>query len=195
MFTSDGASISGFARAYLTHTAEILRAVDENSIGSFVEALMATRTARGTVWLMGNGGSAATANHFANDLAIGVKSRPAFRAVSLAANSSVLTAVGNDFGYEEIFTRQLQDRVEPNDIVVGISASGRSPNVVRALKLGRSVGATTVAITGFDGGDLRDLADIAVHAQTSQGEYGPVEAVHTVLLHIVSNYLMLRCRG
>ncbi len=184
---------AGFAREYLRHTAALLEAVNEDQLDAMIEALLAARNRGGAIWLLGNGGSAATANHFANDLVVGVRARPPFRAVSLCANTSVLTAIGNDFGYDEVFARQLSGRVRTEDVVVAISASGESANVIRSFEVAASVGATTVAVTGFEGGRTRDLADVSVHVPTNVGEYGPVEAVHTVLLHIVSNYLMLRC--
>ncbi len=187
-------SAKAFTRRYLEYTSEILRDIDDDAVCAFIDALLAARDAGGTIYTIGNGGSAATACHFANDLAIGVRSAVPFRAVSLASNVSTMTAIGNDFGYDHVFVKQLEGRLGVADVVVGISASGASPNVVNAIRYANENGAVTVGLTGFDGGGVAELAAVNVHVQSTKGEYGPVEAVHTVLLHIVSNYLMLRCR-
>ena len=145
---------------------------------------------------MGNGGSAATASHFANDIAIGSKSwsKP-FRALSLVDNIPTLTAIANDDGYEEIFVQQLKVQMVPGDVVVAISASGNSPNVVRAIEYANANGAFTVGVTGFDGGKLRDISRIGVHIPTTKGDYGHVEDVHMILNHLISAYLMRASRG
>ncbi len=114
----------------------------------------------GTVYLFGNGGSAADAQHIAAEL-IGrfSKDRPPIRAVALTTDTSILTALGNDYGFENIFERQVEALVGKEDIVIGISTSGKSENVIRALKKAKAKGALTVALTGGDGGLLKELAD------------------------------------
>ncbi len=144
-----------------------------------------------TIFFIGNGGSAATASHFANDLAYGTNDydQP-FRAISLTDNVPVLTALGNDFGYEDIFLRQLQVLAKKGDVLVGISASGNSANLVKAFDYALSVDIKTVAITAFDGGKIKALADEGIHVPTEPQEYGPAEDAHMVLDHLVSAYLM-----
>jgi D-sedoheptulose 7-phosphate isomerase len=168
--------------------------MDVTAIGAFAEALLDAREREATVYFIGNGGSAATASHFANDLAIGTRTtgRP-FRVVSLVDNVPMLTAVANDFGYAEIFLRQLQVLLRPGDVLVAISASGNSPNLLNAVEFANGIGATTIGLTGFDGGRLRQLAHLVVHVPTSAGEYGPVEDAHMVLDHLVGNFLRLAC--
>ena len=118
-----------------------------------------------------------------------IKARP-FRAISLTDNVPVLTAIANDYGYDEIFLKQLEVLMSPGDVVVAISVSGNSPNVLRAVEYAQAHGATTVALTGFDGGKLRPLAQLGVHVPTTRGEYGPAEDVHMILDHLVSACLM-----
>jgi len=114
-----------FAGAYLDYLSTVLKGIDRTEIGAFIETLLDARERGATIFFIGNGGSAATSSHFANDIAIGTNSysKP-FRALALTDNNAILTAVGNDFGYEEIFSRQLQVLAKPGDVVVAISASG-----------------------------------------------------------------------
>ena len=114
----------------------------------------------GTVYLFGNGGSAADAQHIAAEL-IGrfSKDRPPLRAIALTTDTSVLTALGNDYGFEEIFARQVEALVKPEDVVIGISTSGRSENVRKALLRAKEKGALTAAFLGRDGGTIKDIVD------------------------------------
>lgn len=183
-----------FARGYLDYLAEVLAQLDEDEIARFVTELLRTRDSGGRIYFFGNGGSAATASHFVNDIAIGSRSweRP-FRAVCLSDNNAVLTSIANDFGYEHVFVRQLQGHLHSDDLVVAISVSGNSPNVLAAVEYARSCGVRVVALTGFDGGRLRELADVAVHVPTKEGEYGPAEDAHMVLDHLVGAYIARVC--
>jgi D-sedoheptulose 7-phosphate isomerase len=188
IFTKDPAA---FAGAYLEYLTSVLKTIDVREIGQFVQTILDARERGATIYFIGNGGSAATASHFANDIAIGTNSydKP-FRAVSLTDNQAIITAVGNDFGYEDIFVRQLQVLGRKGDVVVGISASGNSPNLIKAFEYARSVGIKTVAITAFDGGKMKPMADEGVHVPTAPKEYGPAEDAHMVLDHLVGAYLM-----
>jgi D-sedoheptulose 7-phosphate isomerase len=188
LFTPDAVE---FAQAYLRYLQTVLQRIDPAEIGRFIDTLLQARERGSSVFFVGNGGSAATASHFANDLAIGTNAydRP-FRATSLTDNVAMLTALGNDFGYEEIFVRQLRVLGRKGDVLVGISASGNSPNLLRAFEHARSTGILTVAITGFDGGRLRATADQGIHVPTAVGEYGPAEDAHMVLDHLVGAYLV-----
>jgi D-sedoheptulose 7-phosphate isomerase len=185
-----------FARGYLDYLAQVLERLDEDEIARFVSELLRTRDSGGRIYFFGNGGSAATASHFVNDIAIGSRSweRP-FRAVCLSDNTAVLTSIANDFGYERVFVQQLQGHLHPEDLVVAISVSGNSSNVLAAAEYARSCGVCVVGLTGFDGGRLRELADIAVHVPTNAGEYGPAEDVHMILDHLVGAYIALVCAG
>jgi D-sedoheptulose 7-phosphate isomerase len=188
MYTSDPVE---FARGYLEYLQAVLRRIDPAEIGAFIRTLLDARERSATIFFIGNGGSAATASHFANDLSIGTNEydKP-FRAFSLADNVPILTAIGNDFGYEEIFVRQLRALGKSGDVLVGISASGNSPNLLKAFEYASSIGISTVAITAFDGGKMKALASHGIHVPTDMKEYGPAEDAHLVLDHLVTAYLM-----
>ena len=180
-----------FAEAYLKHLKSVLSRIDHSEIGCFIETLLDARNRGATVFFMGNGGSASTASHFANDLLIGTNDydRP-FRTISLVDNVSIITAISNDFGYDEIFVRQLQVLAKKGDVLVGISASGNSANLIKAFDYALTAGIKTVAITAFDGGKMKTLADEGIHVPTEPKEYGPAEDAHMVLNHLVGAYLM-----
>ena len=183
-----------FARGYLDYVGEVLAGLDVGAIASFVDVLLAARDRQARIFFIGNGGSASTASHFVNDIAVGCRhSKPPFRAVCLTDNSAVLTALANDFGYEDVFAHQLQTQMAPGDVVVAISASGCSPNVIAAFDYANENGAITVALTGFDGGPLADLAQLVVHAPTNKGEYGPAEDAHLVVNHLVAAFIAQVC--
>lgn len=185
------ANPAAFADAYINYLQSVLLRVDTSEIGRFIETLLDARKRGATIFFIGNGGSAATASHFANDLAFGTNDyEHPFRVVSLTDNVAVLTALGNDFGYEEIFVRQLRVLGSKGDVLVGISASGNSPNLLKAFDYASSAGIKTVAITAFDGGKMKVVANEGIHVPTEAKEYGPAEDVHMVLDHLVGAYLM-----
>lgn len=180
-----------FAAAYLKYLQVVLQKVDTREIGRFIETLLDARKRGATIFFIGNGGSAATASHFANDLSIGTNEYDhPFRAISLTDNIPIISAIGNDFGYEEIFVRQLRILGQPGDVLVAISASGNSTNLLRAMEYAKQINIKTVAITAFDGGKMKLLADEGIHVPTEAKEYGPAEDVHMVLDHLVGAYLM-----
>lgn len=180
-----------FAGEYAEYFGSALKALDLKAIGHVIDALLLAREQGKRIFFIGNGGSAATASHFANDVAIGTRSagKP-FRAISLTDNQAIITAVANDDGYEQIFVKQMEVLMEPGDVLVAISASGNSPNVVKAVEFANSAGGTTIGFTGFDGGKLKRLCTNVVHVGTDRGEYGPVEAMHAMLVHLIGNYLL-----
>lgn len=187
---------AGFARGYLAHLGKTLASLDIDAIAAFIEIILAAREAESTVFFLGNGGSAATSSHFANDIAVGTRSTgKLFRALSLTDNVAVMTAIANDYSYDDIFVLQLRYQLRPGDVVVGISASGNSPNVVKAIEFANTEGAHTVGLTGFDGGRLRQIVKTSLHVPTGKGEYGPVEDAHMVLDHLVGGFLMQVCRA
>lgn len=192
LYQDHKSDMTGFAVGYFRHLANLMERIDPKPIAEFLKLVLHTRKAGGRIFFLGNGGSAATASHFANDYGIGTRSpQNPFRAVSLTDNVAALTAIGNDFGYDEIFTRQLLNHdLTHKDIVVAISASGNSPNVIKAIELGRERGAKIVGLSGFDGGQLRAKSDISLHVPTEKGEYGPVEDLHMIFDHLTHAYLL-----
>lgn len=193
---SDFESRLNFAASYLERIQRLILSLDLPSIASFVSAVMEARERNAQIFFLGNGGSASTASHFANDISIGTREvlKP-FRAISLADNMSVLTAIANDHGYDQVFAKQLQVLLKPRDVVVGISASGNSANVVKAIEYAKCARAYTIGLTGFDGGKLRTIVDLSVHVPSAQGEYGPVEDMHMVLDHLLSACLANELRN
>jgi D-sedoheptulose 7-phosphate isomerase len=183
-----------YARGYLRRLSEVLRELDLDDIARAAEAMWRARDEGRRIFFIGNGGSAATASHFANDIGLGTKCDPPFRALSLTDNNAVLTCIANDFGYDRVFVDQLRVHMEPGDLVVAISASGNSPNVVKAIDFAAERGNTTIGLTGFDGGELRRKATINIHVPSERGEYGPVEDVHMILDHLISTFLTMRAR-
>lgn len=181
---------AAFAHRYLNYVSELLARVDPEAIAAFLKVLVEARERGSRIFFMGNGGSATTASHFANDVAIGSKSlRKPFRALSLTDNISALTAIANDYGYDEIFVQQLRVYMVPGDVVVAISASGNSPNVVRAIEYANANGGVTATLTGFDGGKLRSMSQVQIHVPTGTYEYGPVEGIHMILHHLIAAFL------
>lgn len=193
IFTSDPVS---FADAYLGYLTEVLKSIDRKEIGKFAETLLDARERGASVFFIGNGGSAATASHFANDIAVGTNSysKP-FRAISLTDNQAIITAIGNDFGFDEIFSRQLQLLGKQGDVVVAISASGNSKNLLKAFEYAKENGIKTVAITAFTGGAMKEMADEGIHVPTGPKEYGPAEDAHMILDHLLGNYLLRLING
>ena len=138
------------------------------------------------VFIMGNGGSATTAGHFARDLQIGtaIEGQPRVRVTSLTDNIACVTSLANDIDYDSIFKEQLIGQVGEGDVVIGISASGNSPNVLRGIEYARSQRAVTIGLIGFGGGKLKEMTD--KHIVLSSKDYGQVEDVHLTLDHIIS---------
>ncbi|MDX8412797.1 MAG: SIS domain-containing protein [Mariprofundales bacterium] len=183
-------SVGEFSKGYFSYLSSVLDNIDVREIERFVDVLLNARERGDSVFFIGNGGSAATASHFVNDIGVGTLSwEKPFCVMSLSDNSAVVTAIGNDRGYENIFVEQLRLYLKPEDVVVFISASGNSSNIVKALDFANAMGAMTIGLTSFDGGQLRKDAVCSIHVPAGQGEYGPAEDAHMILDHLVSAYL------
>ena len=179
-----------FSKSYFNYLTELFKKIDLREIQSFVDTLLSAREAGSLIFFMGNGGSAATASHFANDLAIGVNDyEKPFKVMSITENIPMITAISNDYGYEDIFLRQLKVYGKSGDILVGISASGNSQNLINAFEYASSAEIKTVALTAFDGGKMKEIADQGIHIPTGDKEYGPAEDLHMILDHLVGCYL------
>ena len=179
----------GHAQQYFERLRQVLNGIDHSEIDRFVDLLLQARRSGRNIFFAGNGGSAATSSHFANDLSIGTRQQKnPFKVISLVDNVATLSAIGNDYGYDQIFARQIKVYGQSDDLLVGISASGNSPNLLRAFEAGQELGLITVSITAFDGGKLKELADHSVHVPTNAGEYGPAEDAHLILDHLITYY-------
>ena len=154
------------------------------SISAIIECLVTALKSGGKILLCGNGGSAADAQHVAAEF-VGrfAKERAAWPAIALTANSSTVTAIGNDYGFEYIFSRQVEALAKKGDVVVGISTSGNSENVLKALEEGKKRGCTTIGMTGKNGGKLRTLADISISVPSD--ETPRIQETHILAWHII----------
>lgn len=177
-------------RHYFGAVQTLLNDIPFGAVDRVVEVLMQANHAGQTVFICGNGGSAATASHFGCDLAKRpvVPGQPRFRVVALTDNNALMTALGNDIGYEAVFAEQLLPLVRPGDVVIGISGSGNSPNVLNAVQVAREAGAVTIGFCGYDGGRLLGMVDIPVHVPSNV--MAMVEDVHLMLEHAICERLL-----
>lgn len=174
-----------YVRSYVAELQQTLDYLPVDLIQEVIHLLHKARINRRQVFIMGNGGSASTASHFVADLAKNTRkdSLPSFRVIGLTDNMAMVTAYANDEGYENVFAQQLANFVQPGDIVIAISASGNSPNVLRAVELANHSGAKTVGFTGFTGGKLGSLVNINLHVPSDVIEQ--VEDIHLMLEHMM----------
>ena len=180
------------ASKYLADFRELVARVDLDGVARVVERLRIARDIGATIYLAGNGGSAATATHLANDLGKATKRSgcPPIRVMCFSDNVSWLTALAHDEGYERVFTEQLENFARPGDVLIVISASGNSPNLVDAVDFARSHDLGTIGVLGFDGGVLKGRVDELLWLESEIGAYGPVESGHSVLCDIITTCLI-----
>jgi D-sedoheptulose 7-phosphate isomerase len=180
------------ATDYLSALTLELGRLDVAAIMRIVTRLQNGRDAGVMFFTAGNGGSAATASHWVNDLGKATRrsGQPPFRIVGLADNVSWFSALANDEGYERVFAGQLENLARPGDILMVISASGNSPNLVKAVEHARENGMTSIGLLGFDGGRLLNMVDEAFWVETPIGAYGLVETLHSVACDIVTSCLI-----
>lgn len=181
-----------FFKVYMEECRDWLQLINLSEVESTVDILWQAYTQKKRIYLAGNGGSAATAIHFACCLTGGTMAagKPPMRAEALVSNISSLTALANDFSYELIFTRQLQNCLDPGDVLIAISCSGNSPNVVSAAEYARNIGAYVIGLLGFSGGALHALCHQSVYINNYN--YGHVETAHVMVAHLVSQFLKQR---
>jgi len=179
-----------FTLNYIEYLTKVLNGIEPNQIESFVECLLETREKDGTIYFIGNGGSAATASHFVNDLSVGLsnKGKP-FKAICLSDNVPSITAIGNDESFDLIFLNQVKAFLTKKDLLVAISASGNSLNLVNCFEYAINQNIQTFSITAFDGGRLKEISNKYIHIKTNKGEYGPAEDAHMIIDHLVTSFL------
>ena len=170
---------------YITLEVEILKKLDIEQINAALNLLDEARQKKGRIYICGNGGSAATASHFQNDFNKGVSEyiEVPFRFHCLNDNIATLMAIANDIGYEEVFRFQLRNNLEENDVLVAISGSGNSPNVIHAAEYARQHGCKIIGLTGFSGGKLRGLSDISLHVPVNSMQV--TEDIHMIFDHMM----------
>lgn len=166
--------------------------IDPEAVSGFVDLLKEAYADGKTVFVIGNGGSASSATHLCNDLCIGTlwtkkSTAKRMRAISLTDNVSVMTAWANDTDYDDIFEQQLRSLASPGDLLIAISGSGNSANIVKAVEYANGAGLYTIGICGFDGGRLKELSRFAVYVPLE--DMGMVEAVHSMILHYIPSRL------
>lgn len=178
-----------FVDDYRARLSDALAALDPVALMAVRAVLLRVAEQGATLWVAGNGGSASLSDHAACDLTKGTHAdgHPPLRSLSLAANTATLTAIANDVAYDQVYRKQLEYQLREGDVVLLVSASGNSPNVVEACRHARKLGVETIAFVGFQGGELARLADHVVHVAVEN--YGIVEDVHQAVMHMLSQFI------
>jgi len=182
-------------RRYMTDLQAALAKIDVGEIAAVAEVLHAAYQQQKTILVMGNGGSGSTASHMVCDMNKGAcfQAEKKFRMISLADCTPMILALGNDVGYESIFVEQVKMYAEPGDVVIGISGSGNSPNVLRAIEYAKTLGCVTIGVCGFGGGKLKSLVDHCFHVKVNDMQI--VEDAHMILVHVLMRILDVGQQG
>ncbi len=184
--------MADFVSGYLEQLEQVVHNVSREAVTAVVDALEAAWRAEQTIFIIGNGGSAATASHMMNDLNkfTLMPGKPRLRALALTDNVPLMTAWGNDLAYEDVFVEPLLNFMRPGDVLIAISASGNSPNVVKAVQVAREHGLKIIALTGDRGGRLAEGADLVVRIPSPH--IGQQEDGHMILDHVIAGALRER---
>ncbi len=179
-----------FADTYKSDCVKTIEAIDGVQIDHVIGLFKEARDAGRQIFVFGNGGSASTASHFACDMVKGASFNRSsrFRIMALTDSLPTMTAYSNDVSYDIVFAEQLRNFARPGDLVMGISGSGNSPNVLRAMEYANSIGCKTVALTGRDGGKLGPLAQVNVNVPNPH--MGRIEDAHMIVCHMIAYYFM-----
>lgn len=179
-----------FPQRYKSELIQALETIELSKVGEVIEILKRARDEGRRIFVCGNGGSASTASHFATDLVKGASfgRSTRFRVMALTDSLPTITAYSNDVSYECVFVEQMKNFAEPGDILVAISSSGNSPNVLRAVEYANALGCRTIALTGRDGGQLGPLAQLDV--RVAHPHTGRIEDLHVIVLHMIGYYFM-----
>jgi phosphoheptose isomerase len=178
-----------FVEDYYRNFVEVINSFDKSSMPAVMEIFSNVAAVGGTIWVAGNGGSAAISDHAVCDVTklTHAEGKPTVKSISLASNGPMLTALANDYAYEDVFSKQLEYYLEPEDAVLLVSSSGNSPNVLKACEYANSRNVPTIAFTGFSGGKLKDLARVSVWIPVDN--YGMTEDIHQSLMHVITQYI------
>jgi D-sedoheptulose 7-phosphate isomerase len=183
--------VDSYLKSYKIRLNNILDQLTQDNLEPVITAIIDTFKRGNTLFVAGNGGSAATASHMQVDFSFFVRYftqfRPKIRAIT--DNVPMMTAVGNDTSFDNIFVEQLKGHFVPGDSLLCISASGNSENVVRAAQYANDNGGVSIAWVGFSGGKLKDVSKVSLHLENEKGDYGPIEDMHMILDHMIVNYL------
>lgn len=183
-----------YVAGFFDHMAEVMRKIDPAAIARQIEIIEKAQEENRSIFFLGNGGSSAVCAHIVNDLCPNslVSGKRGFRAFSLADNVESVTAIANDSGFENIFSYQLQHNMVPGDAVVGMSVSGNSENVLRAIDYANEHGAITCGWAGMEGGKLAQRAKFSIVIPSTRDEYGPVEDLFSNIGHVITGYLTMK---
>jgi phosphoheptose isomerase len=183
------ASAGSYFDAYADELSRAAKTIESAALDRAANLLAEAYVLGRRAFSCGNGGSASIANHMQCDHVKGVRTTTDLtpRVQSLSTNVELLTAIANDLGYESVFAYQLQSQSEPGDVLIAVSSSGRSPNIVQALTWARDHGLRTIAITGFDGGVSRRVAEVSIHVECTN--YGVIEDLHQAIMHALAQYV------
>ena len=191
-FKEKNLDLISFSNKYINYLFDVLKKIDKKKLVKLEKILEKVRKTNNTIFVVGNGGAAATAITIANDLGFDVlkktKINKTFKIHSLNDNPSVITAIANDTGYENIFLNQLKIHFKTGDILVILSASGNSLNLIKATNWVKLKKGKVVGILGFDGGKLKKKCDFIIHIDTEKNEYGPVEDAQLIINHILAHW-------
>ncbi len=184
--------IFNFLENYKVQVQDGLDSIDTRIFLDIVELITNTHRARANIFVAGNGGSAAIAEHFSCDHSKGVSNNTGYfpKIISLTSNVSLLTAYANDIGYSRVFAEQLVNHADAGDLLFVISSSGNSPNIIEALKVAKQLNMKTVALTGFNGGQASNMADYNIHIDIDN--YGVVEDCHQIIMHMLAQYIRIK---
>ena len=182
-------SAASYFDAYAEEMSRAAKTIEPGTFDRAAAILLEAYTCGARMFSCGNGGSASIANHAQCDHVKNVRMTTDLtpRVLSLSTNVELLTAIANDMGYENVFVHQLQSQSRPGDVLMAVSSSGRSANIVRALEWARDHGLRTIAITGFDGGAARTVAEVSIHVECTN--YGVVEDLHQATMHALAQYI------
>lgn len=174
---------------YLEMLKKVIDNLDRNEIDRTMQAIVEKYHEEAAVYIFGNGGSAATASHFVCDFNKGacMNAKKKFRFQCLNDNVPIMTAISNDISYDDVFSFQLQNLAKPEDLVIAVSGSGNSRNIVKALEAAKQIGCAIIGITGFDGGIVKQLADYNLHVNIDDMQ--KVEDIHMVFDHLIMKIL------
>lgn len=180
---------------YLSLVKETIDKLDRGQIEKTAEAFMRVYHAEKTIYIFGNGGSAASATHACGDFVKGASYglQKRFKVMSLVDNLPALMAIANDLSYDDIFVEQLKNFLQPGDLVIGISGSGNSKNVIKAMEYAKEKGIQTIAFCGYKGGKIKEIADIAVHSVAMDMEVA--EDIHMMVFNTIKKEVMRRLHG
>jgi len=200
IYKKTGLNVKSFSENYVEYLITLLNELDHQKVEECVKELEEARQKGNTIFIIGNGGSASTASHIGNDFGLAVlktskkPNNKSYRAMPLTDNVSVISAIGNDSSYNDIFLDQLKVHYRKGDILISISASGNSPNLLSASNWVNQQGGKTIGWLGFDGGKLKEIVDIPIVVKSPKGEYAPVEDVHLIINHIIVTWMQFNIK-